>query len=352
MKMNNSELNSLADKLERERHLSKEEWVSLIDGVTPQSFEYIRQKADKIRQSVYGKDVYIRGLIELTNYCKNDCLYCGIRRSNRNAERYRLGKEQILACCKTGYELGFRTFVMQGGEDAYYTDSVMCDIVSSIKAEYPDCAVTLSLGEKPYETYRAYKNAGADRYLLRHETASKAHYEKLHPSEMSFDNRIRCLYDLKSLGFQVGSGFMVGSPCQTANELAEDMLFLEKLNPEMVGIGPFVPHHDTPFANEPGGTAEKTILMVALTRILLPNALIPSTTALGTIDPSGREKGILSGANVVMPNLSPTDVRSKYLLYDNKICTGTEAAESLAALKKKVGAIGYNIVVSRGDVKR
>lgn len=340
-------MKKLIDKLEKERALSKEEWVQLLDNI--EDTDYLFEKARKIRHKIYGHDVYIRGLIEISNYCKNDCYYCGIRRSNKNADRYRLTKEDILECCKTGYDLGFRTFVMQGGEDPYYTDEIMCDIISSIKALYPDCAITLSLGEKSYDTYKKYKDAGADRYLLRHETANSCHYSQLHPDELSLEARKECLFNLKKAGFQVGSGFMVGSPWQTNENLAEDMLFLKELNPQMVGIGPFIPHCDTPFADKPSGTVEKTLVMVALLRLMLPNALLPSTTALGTLAPDGRERGILAGANVVMPNLSPKSVRKKYLLYNNKISTGDEAAESVKKLQKKIESIGYKIVVARGD---
>ncbi|GHU52768.1 [FeFe] hydrogenase H-cluster radical SAM maturase HydE [Clostridia bacterium] len=323
--------------------------------------------ADKVRQSIYGKEVYMRGLIEFTNYCKNDCFYCGIRHSNKNAERYRLTPKQIEQCAENGYGLGFRTFVLQGGEDPFYTDDVLCEIVKKLKAKYPDCAVTLSLGERSYDSFKALKDAGADRYLLRHETANKFHYEKLHPANMSFDNRIRCLYDLKSLVFQVGAGFMVGSPFQTTENLVDDLLFLKELDPHMVGIGPFIPHKDTPFANyipfennnEPADIANVdgntnrslrlTLVMVALTRLFLPNALIPATTALGTINETGRELGIRAGANVVMPNLSPLDTRNKYLLYDGKICTGDEAAECVQCMKRRMKSIGYNLVEKRGD---
>lgn len=340
---------TLIDRLDRGECLSKAELMHLISTFTAEDLEYISGKANAVRQRIYGDDVYIRGLIEFTNYCKNDCLYCGIRRSNRNADRYRLTKEQIMDCCETGYGLGFRTFVLQGGEDGYYSDRDICGIVSCIKEKYPDCAVTLSIGEKCRESYQAYYDAGADRYLLRHETANAEHYAKLHPKELSLENRKRCLYDLKDIGFQTGSGFMVGSPYQTAETLAEDMLFLQELDPHMVGIGPFIPHHDTPFAAEKQGTLELTLFMVALTRLMLPNALIPATTALGTIAHNGRERGILSGANVVMPNLSPRDVRKKYLLYDNKICTGDEAAECRMCLERRMNGIGCKIAVSRGD---
>ncbi|MBE7015647.1 MAG: [FeFe] hydrogenase H-cluster radical SAM maturase HydE [Ruminococcaceae bacterium] len=343
-------MKALIDKLAKEKALTKEEWVQLLDNID--DTEYPFQKARQIRHEIYGKDVYIRGLIEISNYCKNDCLYCGIRKSNKLADRYRLSKDEILDCCHIGYDLGFRTFVMQGGEDPYYTDEVMCDIIKSIKDRYPECAVTLSLGEKSYESYKALKEAGADRYLLRHETANECHYSSLHPAELTLENRKKCLYDLKELGFQVGSGFMVGSPGQTNETLAEDMLFLKELNPQMVGIGPFIPHKDTPFAKKSAGSGEKTLIMIALTRLMLPQALLPSTTALGTLCEDGRERGILAGANVVMPNLSPKSVREKYLLYDNKICTGDEAAESKLNLEKKFKSIGYEIVVARGDYKK
>ena len=342
-------MKELIQKLRQTQSLTKEEWISLIENRTPELAEYLFEQAREVREAHYGKDIYIRGLIEFTNYCKNDCFYCGIRRSNKNADRYRLSKEEILECCEHGYELGFRTFVLQGGEDGYYTDERTAEIVSEIKEKYPDCAVTLSIGEKSYDSYQTFYKAGADRYLLRHETYNCEHYSKLHPAELSAKERQQCLWNLKKIGYQVGTGFMVGSPYQTAEHLAEDMLFIKELNPQMIGIGPFVPHHDTPFAKEQGGTLELTLYMLGLLRLMIPKALIPSTTALGTIDPNGRELGILAGANVVMPNLSPRNVREKYLLYDNKICTGDEAAESLENLKIRMKKINYDIVVSRGD---
>jgi biotin synthase len=344
-------MKALIYKLEKNRKLTNEEIVALISNRNPELDQYLFDKAVAVRHKIYGNDIYIRGLIELTNYCKNDCLYCGIRMSNKHAERYRLTKEQVLACCKTGYELGFRTFVLQGGEDGYFTDDRLCDTIRTIKSRYSDCALTLSLGEKSYASYQAYYNAGADRYLLRHETANETHYKKLHPISMSLSNRKQCLYNLKEIGFQVGCGFMVGSPHQTAECLAEDIMFIHDLKPEMVGIGPFIPHHDTPFAEEPAGTIELTLFMLGLIRLMLPNVLLPSTTALGTIHPQGRERGILAGANVVMPNLSPIDVRSKYLLYDNKIGTGDEAAEGCYGLQQNMEKIGYSIKVDRGDYK-
>lgn len=308
-----------------------------------------KDKARSIADNVFGKDIYIRGLIEFTNYCKNNCYYCGIRCGNQNADRYRLSKEDILSCCDNGYELGFRTFVLQGGEDPVFTDKCICEMVSKIKEKYPDCAVTLSIGEKPRESYQAFFDAGADRYLLRHETADKNHYEKLHPREMSFENRKRCLYDLKEIGYQTGCGFMVGSPYQTIDTLYEDLKFIEELQPEMVGIGPFIPQKDTPFRDENAGTLEMTLRLLSVIRMMQQDVLLPATTALGTIHPMGRELGILAGANVVMPNLSPRDVRNKYALYDNKICTGEEAAECRYCLDRRMQNIGYNIVVGRGD---
>ncbi len=342
------QLKSLVDKLYKIHHLEKEEYIALIENRNDIK-DYLFEKAIEVRKKHYGTAVYIRGLIEFTSYCKNDCLYCGIRCKNKNAQRYRLSKEQILECCKTGYELDFRTFVLQGGDDPYFADDIICDIVGEIKSRYPDCAVTLSIGEKSEESYRRFYEAGADRYLLRHETADYGHYGKLHPGNLSAKARQECLFTLKKIGFQTGAGFMTGSPYQNSRHLAEDMLFLEKLQPEMVGIGPFIPHHDTVFADEPAGTAELSIFMVALVRLLLPKALLPATTALGTIVPNGRELALKAGANVVMPNLSPTDVRKKYLLYDNKICTGDESAQCKKSLEEKVKSAGFEIVKSRGD---
>ena len=339
----------LIDKLEQEGILSEEEFVTLLDTYTKEDAEYAKEKARNIADSVYGKEVYIRGLIEFTNYCKNDCLYCGIRRSNKNAERYRLSKEQILECCEHGYELGFRTFVLQGGEDAYFTDDRLEQVVKAIRGRYPDCAITLSVGERSYESYKRLFDAGADRYLLRHETYNPEHYGQLHPAELSAKSRQQCLRNLKEIGYQVGCGFMAGSPYQTVEHLAEDMMFLAELKPHMVGIGPFISHKDTPFAKEPSGTLELTLYMLGLTRLLLPEVLLPATTALGTIASNGRELGIMAGANVVMPNLSPSMVREKYLLYNDKAYTGLEAAESVRDLQDRMRTIGYEVVVSRGD---
>ncbi len=341
-------LKVLVDRLYDTHHLEKDEYVTLIEN-RDSIKDYVFTLSSAVREKHYGKDVYIRGLIEFTSYCKNNCYYCGIRAGNKDAKRYRLSKEQILECCETGYALGFRTFVLQGGEDPYYTDDIICDIIGEIKSRYPDCAVTLSIGEKSEDSYRKFFEAGVDRYLLRHETANCEHYSKLHPNPLTAENRQKCLFNLKKTGFQTGAGFMVGSPYQTNEHLAEDLLFLEKLQPEMVGIGPFIPHHATPFADMPQGTAELSIFMLALVRLILPTALLPATTALGTILPNGRELALKVGANVVMPNLSPTDVRSKYLLYDNKISTGEESAQSVKSLECRVLSAGYKVVKTRGD---
>lgn len=342
-------MKELIDKLQKERTLTKTEWITLIDGRTPGLAEYLFEKARDERHGYYGHDVYVRGLIEYTNYCRNDCLYCGIQKSNHNITRYRLTEDEILSCCDIGYELGFRTYVLQGGEDAYFTDKKMVHLIHLIKERHPDCAITLSIGEKSRESYQAFFDAGADRYLLRHETYDATHYSRLHPPALTAARRQQCLWDLKEIGYQAGTGFMVGSPYQTTENLAEDMLFIKELNPHMVGIGPFIPHHDTIFKDETAGTLELTLFMLGLIRLMLPKVLLPSTTALGTIDPKGRELGILAGANVVMPNLSPTMVRKSYALYDNKICTGDEAAECRRCLERRMESIGYHVVTARGD---
>lgn len=327
-----------------------EQLAALIDDET--ATEALGLEADKIRRENYGDEVYVRGLIEFSNFCKNDCYYCGIRKGNHKAERYRLSFDEILSCCEEGFSLGFRTFVLQGGEDPWYTDEKVCHIVSAIKEKFPECAITLSIGEKSKESYQAYFDAGAQRYLLRHETADPTHYQKLHPDSMSLENRKRCLFDLKEIGYQVGSGFMVDSPYQTAKNLVSDLRFLQKLQPDMIGIGPYITHQDTPFANFPSGSLTKTLRMVSILRLLFPYALIPSTTALGTIHPEGRELGLKAGGNVVMPNLSPVSVRKKYELYENKICTGEEAAQCRGCLEARVKRAGYRIVTARGDVKK
>ena len=338
----------LIEKLNQTHALTKGEALQLIR----EGAEYkdkLFALAQRAAQQSFGRNIFVRGLIEFTNYCKNDCYYCGIRRSNKNAARYRLTRDEILECCRAGYALGFRTFVLQGGEDYTYSDDDIAAIVRAIKQQHPDCAVTLSIGERSRETYKLWKEAGADRYLLRHETADFNHYAKLHPAELSAEHRQNCLYTLKELGYQAGAGFMVGSPYQTAENLADDLMFLQKLRPQMIGIGPFIPHHDTPFKDKPAGSVELTLVLLAILRLLFPHVLLPATTALGTLCPGGRVLGIMAGANVIMPNLSPQNVRGKYLLYDNKLHSGAEAAEALELLKKEISSIGYKIVAARGD---
>lgn len=340
----------LFNKLYQDTQLTETEYKELLELHTDKEIaEYGFELARKRQKETFGNEVYTRGLIEISNYCKNDCIYCGIRRSNQNAERYRLSEEEILSCCESGYALGFRTFVLQGGEDGYYTDDLLEDLLHKIKAAYPDCAITLSLGERSRESYERLYTAGADRYLLRHETANEAHYGKIHPAEMSLKNRKQCLYTLKEIGYQVGCGIMVGSPYQTIDNLVEDLAFMKTFNPHMVGIGPFIPQKDTPFGEMEPGSLEMTLFLLAIIRLMLPKVLLPATTALGTIHSRGRELGILAGGNVVMPNLSPVKVRKKYALYDNKICTGEEAAECRGCLGNRMESIGYKLVISRGD---
>lgn len=344
-----SSVRSLIERLHREQTLAPDELRTLLCECDADSLALIQEKAREVAQHYFGNRVYIRGLIEIGNCCRNDCYYCGIRRSNRNLERYRLNEATILACCEEGYKLGFRTFVLQGGEDNYMTDERVVSLVSLIRKNFPDVAITLSLGERETESYQRFFQAGANRYLLRHETHHPVHYRKLHPEDLSLSNRLRCLDDLKAIGFQTGTGIMVGSPGQTIDHLVEDILFIQSFQPQMIGIGPFLPHRDTPFAKFPPGNMEQTLLLLSIFRLMHPQALIPSTTALATLAPDGRERGILSGANVVMPNLSPPHQRSKYALYDNKASMGAEAAEGLKLLEEKLNKIGYTIDKSRGD---
>lgn len=345
----NTILTTSLDKLTSHKLLDHGDFVALLDGNSIQLRKILAAKADQVRRQHFGNRIFIRGLIEFTNYCKNNCLYCGIRAGNSHVERYRLTKEEILSCCADGYRLGFRTFVLQGGEDPYYTDERMIDIVADIRRQYPDCAITLSLGERSRNSYQALFDAGADRYLLRHETATEEHYNQLHPDTMSYAHRMQCLQDLKEIGYQVGCGFMVGSPYQTNDNLADDLMFIQRFQPHMVGIGPFIPHSDTPFADRTAGTLEDTLLLLSIIRLIHPHVLLPATTALGTIAPDGREQGILAGANVVMPNLSPVGVRKQYSLYDNKICTGDESAQCIACMGLRMESIGFHIVTDRGD---
>lgn len=341
---------NLIHKLSQTRNLSDNELKLLIESTRDDSLLFAA--ANEKRKEIYGDEVYIRGLIEFTNYCTNNCYYCGIRRSNQTVNRYRLSKQDILECCAEGYRLGFRTYVLQGGEDPFYTDKLVCEIVSEIHEKYPDCAITLSMGEKAKESYRAFFQAGATRYLLRHETAENTHYQMLHPDSMRAETRKRCLFDLKEIGYQVGSGFMVGSPYQTTENLIADLRFLQQLQPDMIGIGPYITHKETPFHAFQSGSVDLTLRMVAILRLMFPHALLPSTTALGTLHPQGRELGLKAGANVVMPNLSPVKVRKLYELYENKICTGEEAAQCRGCLERRVQSAGYNIVTAIGNAKR
>lgn len=341
-------MKKLIDKLYEYENLSSEEFLYLLDNMDAENKIYLTKLANQKRELYYDDKVFLRGLIEFTNYCKFSCIYCGINSQNKNAARYRLSLEDIMDCCRLGYDLGYRTFVLQGGEDPYFTDEKMIEIISNIKSLYPKCAITLSIGERSYESYKLMFDAGADRYLLRHETASKSLYESLHPS-MSFENRRKCLYDLKEIGYQVGAGFMVGLPNQTNANLVEDLMFLKTLEPHMIGIGPFIPHKDTVLHDKTGGNIELTTTLLSIIRLLLPSVLLPATTALGSLNSTGRELGLKAGANVVMPNLSPTSVRAKYSLYDGKICTGDEAAECRVCIQKRIESAGFSLDLSRGD---
>lgn len=338
----------LIEKLNRENDLSKEELVYILDHITEEEKQVLYKYSLETKETYYGDTVYMRGLIEFTNYCYRNCKYCGIRRDQEEAERYRLSKEQIMQCCDQGYWLGYRTFVLQGGEDPHFTDDMLVDIISSIKKRWKDVAVTMSIGERSEESYKKLREAGADRYLLRHETANAALYESIHEN-MALSSRKSCLYTIRDIGFQVGAGFMVGIPGQTNEILAEDLRFIKDLNPHMVGIGPFIPHAKTPLGDFKGGTVEDTLLMLALTRLMLPKVLLPSTTALGTLDNKGREKALKVGANVVMPNLSPTNVREKYELYQDKICTGDEAAHCRQCIEGRINSVGFQVDMGRGD---
>jgi len=342
---------SLIDKLASDHRLSVDEYAQLIEAHDPETQDLLARLAREAREPHYGTRVFTRGLIEISNVCKNDCLYCGIRRSNKRLERYRLDPATIVSLARAGWEYGYRTIVLQGGEnETYYTDERLSGIIADIVATCPDTAVTVSMGERSHESHQALFEAGATRYLLRHETATKEHYERLHPAEMSFERRMACLHDLRQIGYQVGAGMMVGSPYQTTADLARDLAFIADFKPDMAGIGPFIPHHDTPFRDQPAGTLDLTLYLLSIIRLIHPRVLLPATTALGTIDPQGREKGMLAGANVVMPNLSPVEVRKHYALYDNKICMGEESALCKGCLARRMERIGYTLVVDRGDI--
>lgn len=342
-------MKQLIDKLRHEHSLIGEEYAILLTCSDTETLLYLQRQAQEVALAHFGNAVFIRGLIEISNRCRNNCYYCGIRKGNTSVTRYALNRKAILECCREGYSLGFRTFVMQGGEDPALTDDWTEQTVAAVHGEFPDCAISLSLGEKSREAYERFFRAGANRYLLRHETYNEQHYRQLHPREMSLNNRLQCLHHLKEIGYQTGTGIMVGSPGQRLEHLVEDLLFIEKFRPEMIGIGPFIPHHDTPFAGEPAGSVEMTLKLLSVFRLMHPSALIPSTTALATLASDGRERGILAGANVVMPNLSPREQRDNYTLYNNKASFGAEAAEGLCKLAQRLASIGYRISTERGD---
>ena len=342
----------LAQRLVCERTLHAEQFRALIELCDDHTLDYLRQEAVRTAQKRFGLGIFVRGLIEISSFCRNNCYYCGLRRSNPSAERYRLSHKQIMECCEEGYNAGFRTFVMQGGEDGQLTDEWLEKIITDIRHTYPDAAITLSLGERSIESYERLYLAGATRYLLRHEAADKELYCSIHPTEMSYDNRIACIENLKAIGYQTGMGMMVGVAGQSADSLVQDLLLLERLQPQMIGIGPFIPHCDTPLGDRPAGGLRRTLLMLSIVRIMHPDALIPSTTALATLTPEGRKLGVLSGANVIMPNLTPQSERRKYAIYENKATSGSEAIEGLQALERELSEIGYHIDYSRGDFQK
>ncbi|MGF7186235.1 biotin synthase [Desulfitispora alkaliphila] len=344
-------LKELLSKLNEQNNLTYDEIVYIIKHLDQESEQLLFQYANETRKKHCGLSVYMRGLIEFSNFCRCNCHYCGLRVDNKKIERYRLSEAKIMDCCEVGYQLGYRTFVLQSGEDPYYTKAVLGQLIKKIKDRFPDVAITLSVGERSFDEYKYFFDMGADRYLLRHETVSPKLYEELHQG-MKLERRKECLAALKEIGYQVGAGFMVGLPGERAEDLAADLVFLKKLNPHMVGIGPFIPHEDTPLGYATGGTIEQTLVMIAMTRLLIPDALLPSTTAMGSLDPKGREKAIKAGANVVMPNLSPTDVRAKYELYKNKICLEDEAAHCRQCIEKRINSTGFKVNMKRGDSPR
>ena len=342
------------NKLLNQEKLSVQELELIVrlqlEGSNTKALDLIEETARKRTLEVFGNKIYIRGLLEFTNYCKQNCLYCGLRHDNKHVTRYRLSENDIYSAATENYKLGFRTFVLQGGEDPYYTPFKIAEIVKHLKEILPDCAVTLSVGELSDSDYLMLFKAGADRFLLRHETADEEHFKTLHPPAQTFKNRLHCLQTLKEIGYQAGAGFMVGSPNQTPTTLAKDLYFLQNFNPAMVGVGPFIPQHDSPLRNFAPGTVDQTVYLLSIIRLLLPKTLLPATTALATLDPEkGRKRGILAGANVVMPNISPPKNRENYALYDNKLASNNESSAGLKDLQVELNSIGYEYIISRGD---
>lgn len=325
-------------KAENTHDLRKDEIVQLL--TTDEYNGELFAAADRVRSKYVGDDVHLRGLIEFSNICKQNCLYCGLRRENRKINRYRLTPEQIIDFAGKAKTYGYRTVVLQSGEDENFDVATMQRIIREIKAM--DMALTLSVGEKTKEEYAAYREAGADRYLLRIETTDKQLYEKLDPG-MSFDNRKRCLRDLKELGFEVGTGCMVGLPGQTLESLADDILFFKEIDADMIGIGPFIPNADTPLSEEKGGTFTLSLKVMAITRLLLPDINIPATTAMESLDHNGRVIALGSGANVVMPNVTEGDYRKWYALYPGKICINDTPAHCRSCITGKIGGIGRKV---------
>jgi len=339
---------AIVDGLEKNHVGKAEDYLYLLNNINEENRQYLSNAALRVKEEFYGKEIYIRGIVEFSNFCKQNCLYCGIRKDNAHVDRYRLSHKEIVEACRKGYALGYRTFVLQSGEDPYFTDDRVVAIIKDIRDNFKDAAITLSLGEKTKRSYKKFYDAGADRYLLRHETANEKLYDKLHEN-MTFQNRKECLYDLKEIGYQVGAGLMVGSPGQKKTDLIDDLRFLKELKPQMVGMGPYLTHKETPLKDSENGSLTETLVMLSLVRLILPEVLLPATTAVGTIDDYGREQAILAGCNVVMPNISPMEVRKKYELYENKICVDDQPEECRFCIEGRVKCTGSTLNMCRGD---
>ena len=334
-------MNTIIQKAKETHELSRDEIIALLkdDSINEELFK----AADEVRKKYLGDEVHLRGLIEFTNICKRNCMYCGLRRDNKSLNRYRLSHEEIIDFAKKAVSYGYKTLVLQGGEDDYYTVERLVPIVKDLKAL--GVALTLSIGERPFEEYEALKKAGADRFLLRIETTDKELYEKLDPG-MSHENRIQCLKNLRKLGYEVGSGCLVGLPGQKIESLADDILFFKELDVDMNGIGPFIPNEDTPLKDAEGGQFELALKVMAIVRLLLPDINIPATTAMETLNKQGRVIALQCGANVVMPNVTEGEYRKLYALYPGKICTGDTPAHCRGCISGKIRGIGR--IVSDG----